>query len=371
MKIAFTFLTFGKNIFAGMENSLYQLCKGINESGHEAIVFTSCNYGKEKIVDGITVYRSKYLPTDFTGGDSALKRRILENKNLITTDFLNFIETEKPDYIVSWDPLWGFIQYLGIHKFVDTPIVLFFRVVNSMRILQETKKNFFNKYFALSVFLKEGILKKGIVSDIEIIPNSIDYNFITKNAERHKREKIILCNARLSPEKGISYAVKAFAKVIKQHPEFKLWLCSGEFPFGDVNRTKQKIIWLIKKLKIENEVLFLPNIDWDKIPDVIGQAYISILPSLAETFGRSALESLAVGTPIISTTVGNLSNLIGADGILVEPKSSEQIYINLIKLIEDEEFYNSYLGKGKNRAKQFDRKVIAKLFIKSLNKIKK
>jgi len=369
MKIAFTFLTFGKNIFAGMENSIYQLCKGINESGHEAIVFTSYNYGKEKVIDGITIHRSKYLPTDYTGGDSALRRRILANKSLITNDFLKFIKTEKPDYIISWDPLWGFIQYLDIHKFIDTPTILFFRVVNSHRILQTAKNTPFKKHFALSEFLKEEILKTGIVSEIEVIPNSIDYNFVSKKVIHSNRKKIILCNARLSPEKGIPYAIRAFAKVIKRHPDFELWLCSGEFPFGDVNKTKQKVVRIIKKLKIEKEVIFLPNIDWNEIPDLIGQAYISILPSLAETFGRSVLESLAVGTPVIATKVGNLSNLVGTDGILIEPKSSEQLYRNLVKLIEDKEYYKHYLDRGRKRAKQFDRKIIAKRFIKSLKKI--
>lgn len=369
MKVAFTFLTFGKNIFAGMENSIYQLCMGINEIGHEAVVFTSYNYGKEKVIDGIKIQRSKYLPTDFTGGDSALRRRILANKHFIINDLLKFINTEKPNCIVSWDPLWGFIQYLDIHKIIDTPTILFFRVVNSQRILQTAKNTPFKKHFALSEFLKEEISKKGIISEIEVIPNSIDYSFFSKKVINNHRKKIVFCNARLSPEKGIPYAIRAFAKVIKSHPDFELWLCSGEFPFGDVNKTRQKVTRIIKKLKIENKVIFLPNIDWNEIPALIGQAFVSILPSLTETFGRSVLESLAVGTPVIATTVGNLSKLVGTDGILIEPKSSEQLYSNLIKLIEDKQFYNHYLERGRKRAKQFDRKIIAKRFINSLNKI--
>lgn len=369
MKIAFTFLTFGKNIFAGMENSLYQLCKGINENGHQAVVFTSFKYGKERIIDGIVVYRSKFLPTDYSGGDSALKNRILENRNSIKSDLLNFIQKEKPDCIISWDPLWGFIQYLDIKNAIATPILLFFRVVNSARILQGVKKFPFAKYFALSAFLKNEILKKGITSRIEVVANSICYRPTADKSGHAKRQKIILCNARLSPEKGIPYAVKAFAKVVKRHPEFKLWLCSGEYPFGDVNKTKHRIVKLIQKLGIEREVLFLPNIKWNRVPGIIRKAYISVLPSLAETFGRSALEALAVGTPIIATKVGNLSNLVGLNGILVEPRSVEQIYNSLVQLIEDNKLYNYYLNKGKKRAKAFDRKIIAKRFIKSLKTV--
>lgn len=367
MKILLTFLTFGKDIFAGMENSIYQLSKGINEIGATAVIFTSFAYGGDESVDGIRVYRSRHLPTDFTGGDIALRRRILTKKDAITRDLLAVIENEKPNYIMSWDPLWGFLQYLEIHTLTNIPLLLSYRVVNIDSTLRKANGFPFRKSFALSQYLRNEIVKRGVSTEIEILPNSIDYEaYSTRDVTTASSRKVILCNARLSPEKGIKYLLKAFARIIKTHPEFNLHLCSGEFPFGNWQRSTRTIMNLVEKLDLREKVQFLPNQEWNKIPQLIARSYVSVLPSISESFGRSALESLAVGIPLIATRVGNLPDLVGTDGILIDPRSSTQLYDNLLRLIEDETVYCHYLNKGKRRAKMYDRRLVAMKLCRSL-----
>ncbi len=360
MKILFTFLTFGKNIFAGMENSLFQLAKGLQASGNDVAVFTSKKYGLSNEIDGIKVYRSDYLPIKLDDGDFNIIKNLKINKEFIKKELNLCISEYKADVIIAWDPLWGFIQYIDFE--VHIPQFLCFRIINSLDILQEAEKYNYSQYFGLSNYLNNELKNLGFKKEINLLPNSIDY-LTFQNYQNKVPNNIVFCNARLSHEKGINFLIDGFYKFSKHHPNYKLLLCSGEFPFGNVEVEKQKLLKQIHKLNIEKKVYFLPNLDWNSIPKIISKTKVIVLPSLLESFGRAALEALAIGVPIISTNVGNLPDLIGNMGILIPPKNSNEIYINLRKLVEEEEFYNNYKDLGVSAVKKYDRIVVAENFL--------
>jgi glycosyltransferase involved in cell wall biosynthesis len=63
------------------------------------------------------------------------------------------------------------------------------------------------------------------------------------------------------------------------------------------------------------------------IPDILSLLDVFILPSLAEGLGRSMLEAMAAGRPIVATTVGGIPEAIEHDksGILVPPDDSRAL----------------------------------------------
>src|SRR4030067_3190395 len=101
MKIAFTFLTYGKNVFGGIENALFNLTKGLKDIGHEPIVFTSSTYSnshKDNLPAKIFV--SKHLPSHYDGIVSNLINQLRDRSAKINKDFDLFLATYTPDYIV-------------------------------------------------------------------------------------------------------------------------------------------------------------------------------------------------------------------------------------------------------------------------------
>lgn len=94
MKILFTFLTFGKDIFGGMENSLYSLCQGIMNTGSSALVYTTDHYGNDNYVDGIKTYRSKVLKVKHLGEDFSQEKEILNKEKQIINEIQNIIKIE-------------------------------------------------------------------------------------------------------------------------------------------------------------------------------------------------------------------------------------------------------------------------------------
>jgi len=366
MKILFTFLTFGKDIFAGMENSLYSLCQGMLKAGSIPLVYTTSHSGDDSEVDRIKVYRSKVLKVSHFGDDLSQEQEIIKNKHIIISELEWIIEKENPDCVVAWDPLWGIITLLG-YKF-DRDCFLVHHVIQNPRMIRSVNNYNFKRQFAVSNSLKKDLIEAGVKGEIETLPNSIDISmYKTLHKKKNKAIENIICNGRLSPEKGVKYCVEAFERYLRNvNPMAKLFLFSGSFPFGDVNQGKSEILDIIKTLGIESNVVLLPNLKWSEIPQIIANADVSVLPSLRETFGISVLESMAAKTPVICTDVGNLPELIQGNGVLVKPKNSEEIYSALVKLNNEEKLYRDYQNGGFKRAQIYDSLKIAKLFIEAI-----
>lgn len=368
MKILFTFLTFGKDIFGGMENSLYSLCQGIMNTGSSALVYTTDHYGNDNYVDGIKTYRSKVLKVKHLGEDFSQEKEILNKEKQIINEIQNIIKIEKPDCIIAWDPLWGIIPLLNYNFGVNCFLV--HHVVQNKRIIKIVNKYKFKNQFAVSESLKSDLHAVGVRGNIDILPNSINidlYKNLSKNSYRGIR--VIICNGRMSPEKGVNYCIEAFNKFVKEiNHDARLYLFSGSFPFGDVEIEKTKILNQITTLGLNSKVILMPNMKWSEIPSFISQADVSVLPSVRETFGISVLEAMSAKTPVICSKVGNLPSLTEGKALLVEPEDSEEIYKSFVKLNLDCSLYRKIQEDCYKIAKKYDSHKIAKIFLKEILK---
>jgi len=77
---------------------------------------------------------------------------------------------------------------------------------------------------------------------------------------------------------------------------------------------------LARNLEVQNSVDFLGLIKHEELPYFYNAADACVVPSYYESFGLVALESLACGTPVVATDVGNHKNLIrqGETGYVIE-----------------------------------------------------
>jgi glycosyltransferase involved in cell wall biosynthesis len=75
------------------------------------------------------------------------------------------------------------------------------------------------------------------------------------------------------------------------------------------------------------------------IPDILSLLDVFILPSLAEGLGRSMLEAMAAGRPIVATTVGGIPEAIedGKSGLLVPPDDSRALAQAIALLLDNPE----------------------------------
>ena len=78
-----------------------------------------------------------------------------------------------------------------------------------------------------------------------------------------------------------------------------------------------------------------------------------VFPSLYEGFGLPAAESMACGTPVLTSNVCSLPEIVGDAGLLIDPTDTEAIADGIHRLVEDTALIDTLRRKGLQRARQF------------------
>lgn len=142
---------------------------------------------------------------------------------------------------------------------------------------------------------KENLLKLGYNSNIEVIANGIDIDNISLK-KSWKRNKQILFLSRIHVKKGIEFLIDAIAALKDILIGYTI-LIAGEGEENYINKLKQKV----QLLELEDLIVFCGGIYGDNKWELFKQADLFILPTYSENFGIVVAESLASGTPVITT----------------------------------------------------------------------
>jgi D-inositol-3-phosphate glycosyltransferase len=143
-------------------------------------------------------------------------------------------------------------------------------------------------------------------------------------------DKSILFVGRIEPLKGIDKLLLAVA-YLKDSQKLKLLVVGGdENSRHEIDRLQR----LARELQIQDSVEFLGRIRQEELPRFYCAADICVVPSFYESFGLVALESLACGTPVVTTRVGGTESIIrqGETGYLV-PDNSPRLLADKIALL--------------------------------------
>jgi glycosyltransferase involved in cell wall biosynthesis len=110
---------------------------------------------------------------------------------------------------------------------------------------------------------------------------------------------------------------------------------------------------LIQSLQLEDAVRYLGKPDRSTLVQLYNAADVLVAPSLFEGFGMTLLEAMACGTPVITSNVSSMPEVIGDSGIAIDPNSPNAIADAITQLYRDPEFYTNLAKKGLARAKSF------------------
>jgi len=104
---------------------------------------------------------------------------------------------------------------------------------------------------------------------------------------------------------------------------------------------------------IRNQIVMPGYIVNSDLPYIYNNAFAFLYTSLRESFGIPLLESMACGTPVITSNTSSMPEIGGPDAILVNPESSDEIATMMLRLENDEVFYQQQKAIGLERAKLF------------------
>lgn len=150
-----------------------------------------------------------------------------------------------------------------------------------------------------------------IKNGVWYIPNPVDFSrFSNASHVNHiKMLNTILMPRNVVEERGLHIVIEAFAMVLRKRPELHL-VVMGEVWFANNLQYGKYISSLIKKHDLGGKVIFLGSIPWQQVPGYYKSALISVIATTkGEGTSLAALESMASGTPVVSSKTGGLSEL--------------------------------------------------------------
>jgi glycosyltransferase involved in cell wall biosynthesis len=130
-------------------------------------------------------------------------------------------------------------------------------------------------------------------------------------------------------------------------------------------RKRKLVITGLKKAEVEAQLnthslracapylVYTGYVPGDDLPALYNGAFAFLCPSLAEGFGIPLLESMACGTPVITSNLSAMPEVAGEGGILIDPHNPQAIADALLRLENDDTYYQAQVTYGLERATHF------------------
>ncbi len=109
----------------------------------------------------------------------------------------------------------------------------------------------------------------------------------------------------------------------------------------------------VKKLGLEDEVVFPGFADDADLPALYSAAEMLAYPSIYEGFGLPVLEAMACGTPVITSVTSSLPELAGDAALLIEPTDTDAIASAIRRLHLDVDLRLKLVREGFQQARRF------------------
>ena len=221
------------------------------------------------------------------------------------------------------------------------------------------------RIFAVSNFTKAEIEKLSDIPSqrIEVVYNAIDERFLHGHATPADRQLIVeryqvtypflLYAGRISPHKNVVRMIEAFSALKTElekdgaFPDLKLIIIGDDLSGNpDLRRT-------VIRSGVQNDVRFLGFVPIEVLRTFYDQAKIFVFPSLYEGFGLPPLEAMAHGTPVVTSNVSSLPEVVGNAAVLVNPENVFEIMRALHRVLVDQPMRERMKERSYQQAAKF------------------
>jgi len=198
---------------------------------------------------------------------------------------------------------------------------------------------------------------------VEVVYNAIDERFLRGHASSADRDLIaqryqvnypfLLYAGRVSPHKNVVRMIEAFSALKNEleregaYPDLKLIIIGDDLSGNpDLRRT-------VIRSCVQNDVRFLGFIPIEVLRIFYDSAKIFVFPSLYEGFGLPPLEAMAHGTPVVTSNVSSLPEVVGNAAVLVNPENVFEIMRALHRVLMDQALRQRMKERGYKQATRF------------------
>jgi glycosyltransferase involved in cell wall biosynthesis len=216
-----------------------------------------------------------------------------------------------------------------------------------------------SRVLTVSEASKRDILKYFHIPEakVDVIYNGIDERFwsppdaadVDRIRERYQLDgRFVLYAGNIKPHKNIERLIEAF-HTLKQHgfDDVKLLIIGDEVSkYATLRRA-------VHRYKLHKHVRFFGFVPDQTLAVLYRLAALFVFPSLYEGFGLPPLEAMASGTPVITSNVSSLPEVVGDAALLIDPYEPDAIAAAIERLLTDARLREDLRARGLKRAREF------------------
>jgi len=200
-------------------------------------------------------------------------------------------------------------------------------------------------------------LNSSLKNKIVVTPEGISESFekqhqCLQNSSRlpqNNKGNLLIYVGSLYPHKNIEVVFQALAKL----KDYKLKIVCARNVF--VERTRKRV----SELNLYNQVEFTGYLSDDELVTAIQSSLALIQPSKSEGFGLTAIEAMAVGTPVIASNLPVFKEIYQQAPLFFNPDNPDEL-AKLIKKLKDLKTYQHHQAFGLKTAELYNWSKMAK-----------
>lgn len=192
---------------------------------------------------------------------------------------------------------------------------------------------------------------------VEVIYNALDERLATpptkeemaRVRDRYQLDSpFILYTGNIKPHKNVDRLIEAYALLRKQGVvDAKLLI------IGDEVSKYPNLRRLVHRHQLHPYVRFFGFVSDEMLATLYRLATVFVFPSLYEGFGLPPLEAMAAGTPVITSNVSSLPEVVGDAALLIDPMDPQSIADAMARVIGDHQLREELVRRGHDRVRSF------------------
>jgi glycosyltransferase involved in cell wall biosynthesis len=200
---------------------------------------------------------------------------------------------------------------------------------------------------------------------IRRVYNAPDPGFLADRSTREEGEQqrimeryqinypFLLYAGNIRRHKNVPRLVEAFAVVREQLASHSIYKDLRLIIIGDTISQYPAVRQAVIKSRVEHVVRFLGFVPFETLRCFYETAAAFVFPSRYEGFGLPPLEAMACGTPVVTSSVSSLPEVVGDAAILVNPENVFDIARGIENVLVDEPLRDTLIRRGHEQATRF------------------
>jgi len=166
------------------------------------------------------------------------------------------------------------------------------------------------------------------------------------------------------PHKNLVRLIKAF-KILRKNIRLDLKLVIA----GKIDPRYPEVRKIVDKLGLREDVIFTDFVSDQDLVLLYNAAKAFVFPSLYEGFGLPPLEAMACGTPVVSSKVASLAEVLGDAAVVFHPLDIHDMADKVYQVVSDENLRKQLSEKGIRWVKRFSWEKCARETLKIYEKV--